>query len=272
MVAPGRSVPAGRSLPIAGEHLLHQLADLDHFEVAGQRAVGVQVGDLATGRYTGLERQLVAVGQVAVDVGGVVGAGQAEVVEPEAVGVDVLLVHRRMVVGRLDQLDLQVSGVAHRQGDAGEARLTAVHRIDTGEVVEEEPRTDVQVSRPTRHCRGNVGDHVRQLHDPTDGLPGAELVHRSSSSRKLLRDCRIRCIPIVVSVYDVEPTEGARDEVHDVRLHRHRARSADRRSEARRRRGLGGAPRRQRRPGDGRRAAADRPTPRPCACAAARCW
>ena len=45
-------------------------------------------------------------------------------------------------------------------------RRTPVGRIVAGEVVEQEPRTDVQVERPLRHRRADVRHDVRHLDDP----------------------------------------------------------------------------------------------------------
>ena len=53
-----------------------------------------------------------------------------------------------MLVCRLDQLDLQMPGVTHRQCDSRQTRMPPVHGIITREAIEEKPRAD-RVGQPS---------------------------------------------------------------------------------------------------------------------------
>ena len=71
-----------------------------------------------------------------------------DVVKAVAALVDDLLVDRRLVVFRLDELDHHVPRETHRDAHVGRGRLTPVALLAAGEAVEQKERTGSAVLDP----------------------------------------------------------------------------------------------------------------------------
>jgi hypothetical protein len=104
--------------------------------------------------------------QVGVEVCG----SDAEMMKAGAAFLEHLAIHRRRVVIRLDELDIHVSGKAHRQRDFGARGLAAIQRRLAGELGEQKPRPDLELPDPVVHRRMDVFDHVCHLDDAVIGL------------------------------------------------------------------------------------------------------
>ena len=114
---------------------------------------------------------------VAGELGVVVESADAEVVEAIAQALDALAPHRGLVVVERDQLDEHVTRVGHGERDVGIGRPIAVGRLHAGEVLEQEPRPDLELLDPLAHARVDVLDDVGHLEDAGLGLAESEERH-----------------------------------------------------------------------------------------------
>ena len=87
------------------------------------------------------------------------------------------LVHRGVIVFRLDELDVHVPGERHRQLDVSRGRLAAIALSRPREALEQKPRADPAVSYPPADRRVDVLDDIRHLDDLADALSKAKRGH-----------------------------------------------------------------------------------------------
>src|SRR3989475_4524638 len=95
----------------------------------------------------------------------------APVMEAVAAPLDHLAVDRGRLVVRLDQLDVHVTGKAHRERNIRLRGLPAVDGVDAREVLEDKPRADPKLRGPFADRRRQVGDDVGHLMMPSSGWP-----------------------------------------------------------------------------------------------------
>src|SRR5437763_16547056 len=80
-----------------------------------------------------------------------------------AAPLDHLAVDRGRIVVRLDQLDVHVTGKAHREGNIRPRGLPAIDGVDAREMLEDKPHTDPKRSGPLAQRRlqdGDKGGHL----------------------------------------------------------------------------------------------------------------
>jgi hypothetical protein len=90
--------------------------------------------------------------------------------EAVAAPLDELAVDRRRIVLWLNELEVHVTGKAHREPHLCARGLSAVDGLVTGEMLEDEPRADPKRAAPLLDRRMQVRHHVGHLNDAVVGL------------------------------------------------------------------------------------------------------
>src|SRR6185437_4867687 len=152
-----RSVPAYTGSIELAEKRLESRTQLDELHIALELRGGIHVGHAAAARHAGDEREFMTLRLIVRHVPIEIPGRAAPVMESVTLLLDPLAIHRWFFIIGLDEFDIHMSREAHGERYIGFGIPAAVLGIGAAEMIEQEPRSHLELVDPQAHGRANIG-------------------------------------------------------------------------------------------------------------------